>query len=98
MQAEAGKAAKEDMEGLRAKLRGAVKKGKAIEKARADLEDTVSMLHTELEVKSFPHYAVTKTLCQRNSAQWEKAAAARLTFTSRETEEKIPSWVWFLQH
>ena len=59
VQAAAGDAAKEDVESLRAKLRGAVKKGKAIDKARAELEDTVSMLRTELQVTDFAHYAVT---------------------------------------
>lgn len=41
----------EDVETLRAKLRGAVKKGKAIDKARAELEDTVATLRADLEVR-----------------------------------------------
>ncbi len=48
---EAGDAAREEsLEGLRSKLRGAVKKGKAIDKARAELEETVATLRADLEV------------------------------------------------
>jgi hypothetical protein len=42
--------AKEEAEGLRAKLRAAVKKGKAIDKQRTDLEATLSQLRQELQV------------------------------------------------
>lgn len=49
-QVEAGDAARDDVECLRAKLRGAVKKGKAIDKARAELEDIVAGLRADLEV------------------------------------------------
>lgn len=48
----------EDLEGLRSKLRGAVKKGKAIDKARAELEDTVAMLRADLEVTLFSYCSI----------------------------------------
>ena len=48
----------EDLEGLRSKLRRAVKKGKAIDKARAELEDTVAMLRADLEVTLFSYCSI----------------------------------------
>jgi hypothetical protein len=66
-----GMQGEEDVETLRAKLRGAVKKGKAIDKARAELEDTVATLRADLEVRSpalqgtskAKHQILSKTAC-----------------------------------
>ena len=56
---QAPKEEESDAEGLRVKLRGAIKKGKAIEKQRAELEAQVSALQKQVMHVRATHTAIS---------------------------------------
>jgi len=59
---QASKAEDTDAEGLRVKLRAAVKKGKAIEKQRADLEAQLTSLREQVVINLFI-FSVCELIC-----------------------------------
>lgn len=63
---QAPKEEESDAEGLRVKLRGAIKKGKAIEKQRAELEAQVSALQKQVMHVRATHTAISSQTLQKD--------------------------------